>query len=154
MPVSDMIRKQRSSLNTFLYILQMTLSTLLGAGIPMIEALDIVARTMGNVHFREALLEAKDDVAMGDALSVSIERCGLFPPMGHHLIRIGEETGDLEEMLTKLAEYYEEEVELTTQQVMAAVEPLVIVVLALIVGVIVGAVMLPMMSMYSAMDSL
>lgn len=131
-----------------------TLSTLLGAGIPMIEALDIVARTMGNVHFREALLEAKDDVAMGDALSVSIERSGLFPPMVHHMIHIGEETGDLEEMLTKLAEYYEEEVELTTQQVMAAVEPLIIVVLALIVGVIVGAVMLPMMNMYAALDNL
>jgi type IV pilus assembly protein PilC len=131
-----------------------TLSTLLGAGIPMIEAIDIVARTMGNVHFREALLDAKDDVAMGDALSLSIERCGLFPPMVHHMIHIGEETGDIEEMLTKLAEYYEEEVELTTQQVMAAVEPMIIVVLALIVGVIVGAVMLPMMSMYSAMDNL
>jgi type IV pilus assembly protein PilC len=131
-----------------------TMATLLGAGIPMIEAIDIVARTMGNVHFRDALLDAKDDVAMGDALSLSIERCGLFPPMVHHMLRIGEETGDLEEMLTKLAEYYEEEVELTTQQVMAAVEPLIIVVLALIVGVIVGAVMLPMMSMYSAMDNL
>ena len=131
-----------------------TLSTLLGAGIPMIEAIDIVARTMGNVHFREALLDAKDDVAMGDALSLSIERSGLFPPMVHHMIHIGEETGDLEEMLTKLAEYYEEEVELTTQQVMAAVEPLIIVVLALIVGVIVGAVMLPMMNMYAALDNL
>ena len=131
-----------------------TMSTLLGAGIPMIEAIDIVARTMGNVYFREALLDAKDDVAMGDALSVSIERCGLFPPMVHHMIHIGEETGDLEEMLTKLAEYYEEEVEMTTQQVMAAVEPLIIVVLALIVGVIVGAVMLPMMNMYSALDNL
>ncbi len=131
-----------------------TLSTLLGAGIPLIEALDIVSRTMGNVHFREALQDAKDDVAMGDALSLSIERCGLFPPMVHHMIHIGEETGDLEEMLTKLAEYYEEEVELTTQQVMAAVEPLIIVVMALIVGVIVGAVMMPMMSMYSAMESL
>ena len=131
-----------------------TLSTLLGSGIPMIEALDIVAKTMGNVHFREALQDAKDDVAMGDALSLSIERCGLFPPMVHHMIHIGEETGDLEEMLTKLAEYYEEEVELTTQQVMAAVEPLIIVVLALIVGCIVGAVMLPMVNMYTAMDNL
>jgi type IV pilus assembly protein PilC len=74
--------------------------------------------------------------------------------MVHHMIRIGEETGDLEEMLTKLAEYYEEEVELTTQQVMAAVEPMIIVFLALIVGVIVGAVMLPMMNMYSALDNL
>jgi type IV pilus assembly protein PilC len=131
-----------------------TMSTLLGAGIPMIEALDIVAKTMGNVHFREALQDAKDDVAMGDALSLSIERCGLFPPMVHHMIHIGEETGDLEEMLTKLAEYYEEEVELTTQQVMAAVEPMIIIVMALIVGVIVGAVMLPMMTMYDALDSL
>ena len=131
-----------------------TMATLLGAGIPMIEALDIVSKTMGNVHFREALQDAKDDVAMGDALSLSIERCGLFPPMVHHMLRIGEETGDLEGMLTKLAEYYEEEVEMTTQQVMAAVEPMIIVVLAGIVGVIVGAVMLPMMSMYSAMDSL
>ncbi len=131
-----------------------TMATLLGAGIPMIEAIDIVARTMGNVHFRDALMEAKDDVAMGDALSESIARSGLFPPLVHHMLHIGEETGDIEQMLTKLAEYYEEEVELTTQQVMAAVEPLVIVVLALIVGVIVGAVMLPMMTMYSALENL
>ena len=91
---------------------------------------------------------------MGDALSLSIERCGLFPPMVHHMLRIGEETGDIEGMMTKMAEYYEEEVELTTQQVMAAVEPLIIVVLAAIVGLIVGAVMLPMMSMYSALENL
>jgi len=70
------------------------------------------------------------------------------------MVHIGEETGDIEQMLTKLAEYYEEEVEVTTQQVMSAVEPLIIVILALIVGVIVGAVMLPTMTMYSAMDSL
>lgn len=131
-----------------------TMSTLLGSGIPMIEALEIVSQTMGNIHFREALMDAKDDVAMGEALSVSLERSGLFPPLVHQMIYIGEETGDIEEMLTKLAEYYEEEVEITTQQVMAAVEPMIIIFLALIVGVIVGAVMLPMMSMYSAMDNL
>ena len=131
-----------------------TMATLLGAGIPMIEALDIVARTMGNVHFREALLEAKDDVAIGESLSSSIARSGLFPPLVHHMLHIGEETGDIEEMLTKLAEYYEEEVELTTQQVMAAIEPLVIVVMALVVGLIVGAVMMPMMTMYDALDNL
>ena len=131
-----------------------TFSTLLGAGIPMMEALDIVSRTMGNVHFREALIDTRDDVAMGEALSTSIERSGLFPPLVHHMISIGEETGDIEEMLTKLAEYYEEEVEMTTQQVMAAVEPLIIVVLAAIVGIIVGAVMMPMMTMYDALDNL
>ena len=131
-----------------------TMSTLLGSGIPMIEALEIVSQTMGNVYFREALLDAKDDVAMGESLSVSLERSGLFPPLVHQMVYIGEETGDIEEMLTKLAEYYEEEVEITTQQIMAAVEPMIIIVLALIVGCIVGAVMLPMMSMYSAMDNL
>lgn len=131
-----------------------TMSTLLGAGIPLIEALEIVSRTMGNVHFREALEEAKDDVAMGESLSSSIARSGLFPPLVYHMIGIGEETGDIEEMLTKLADYYEEEVELTTQQVMAAVEPMIIIVMALIVGVIVGAVMLPMMTMYDALDNL
>ena len=131
-----------------------TMSTLLGSGIPMIEALEIVSQTMGNVYFREALMDAKDDVAMGETLSVSLERSGLFPPLVHQMVYIGEETGDIEEMLTKLAEYYEEEVEITTQQVMAALEPMVIVVLALIVGVIVGAVMMPMMTMYSAMDNL
>ena len=131
-----------------------TLSTLLGSGIPMIEALEIVSQTMGNVHFREALMDAKDDVAMGEALSVSLERSGLFPALVHQMIYIGEETGDIEEMLTKMAEYYEEEVEITTQQVMAAVEPMIIVIMALIVGVIVGAVMLPMMSMYSALDNI
>lgn len=131
-----------------------TLSTLLGSGIPMIEALEIVSQTMGNVHFRAALEETRDDVAMGDALSGSIARSGLFPPLMHHMVHIGEETGDIEQMLTKLAEYYEEEVEVTTQQVMSAVEPLIIVFLALVVGVIVGAVMLPMMTMYSAMDGL
>jgi type IV pilus assembly protein PilC len=120
----------------------------------MMDALDIVAKTMGNAHFRIALREAKDDVSMGDSLSDSLSRSGLFPPLVHHMIGIGEETGDIEGMMTKLADYYEEEVEMTTQQVMAAVEPLIIVVLALIVGVIVGAVMMPMMNMYSALDNL
>lgn len=131
-----------------------TLSTVLGAGIPMIESLAIVSSTMGNIHFRECLEEAKDDVAMGDVLSQSIERSGLFPPLMHHMIHIGEETGDMESMLTKLAEYYEEEVEITTQQVMTAVEPLIIVVLAGIVGVIIGAVMLPMMTLYQSLGNI
>ena len=131
-----------------------TMSTLLGSGIPLIEALEIVSRTMGNVYFREALMDAKDDVAMGDSLSSSLERSGLFPALVHQMIYIGEETGDIEEMLTKLAEYYEEEVEITTQQIMAAVEPMIIVIMAAIVGCIVGAVMLPMLSMYSAMENL
>lgn len=131
-----------------------TLSTLLAAGIPLIEAISIVSETMDNIYFREALEDAQDDVAMGAPLSESLQRCGLFPPLVHHMLRIGEETGDIEGMLNKLADYYEEEVELTTQQLMTALEPIIIIILAGIVGTIVLAVMMPMMSMYSALDSL
>ncbi|MFQ7714144.1 MAG: type II secretion system F family protein [Agathobacter rectalis] len=87
-------------------------------------------------------------------MSEPITACGLFPPMVSHMTRIGEETGDLEGMLTRLADYYDEEVELATQTVMAAIEPMIILVLALIVGVLVAAVMAPMLTMYQAMDSL
>lgn len=131
-----------------------TLSTLLAAGIPLIDAMEITGNTMSNLFFKEALLDGKDDVAMGEPISQTIARCGLFPPLVHHMMGIGEETGDLDGMLTRLADYYDEEVELATQQVMAMLEPLIIVVLALVVGTIVMAVILPMGAMYSGLDSL
>ena len=74
--------------------------------------------------------------------------------MVHHMMKIGEEAGTTEEMLGKLADYYDEEVELAVQSLMAAIEPLIIVFLALIVGVLVLSVILPMMSMYDALNSL
>ncbi|MEA4931971.1 MAG: type II secretion system F family protein, partial [Lawsonibacter sp.] len=84
-----------------------TLSTLLAAGIPLIDALEITANTMSNVFFREALLDAKDDVGMGEPLSQTLARCGLFPPLVYHMVGIGEETGDLDDMLVRLANYYD-----------------------------------------------
>lgn len=134
--------------------LSRTLSTLLAAGIPLIDALQITAGTMTNVYFRDALLDARDDVAMGNSLSGSLKRSGLFPPLVHHMVGIGEESGNIEEMLGRLASYYEEEVEQATAQLMAALEPLIIVLLALIVGTIIFSVMLPMMNMYSALDNM
>lgn len=131
-----------------------TLSTLLAAGIPLINALDIVANTMTNIWFREALLDAKDDVSMGSALSEPLKKAGLFPPLVHHMLKIGEESGNSESMLDKLADYYDEEVEMATQSLMAAMEPLIIVVLAAIVGTIVIAIVLPMAQMYVGLDSL
>ncbi|MEA4966110.1 MAG: type II secretion system F family protein [Oscillospiraceae bacterium] len=131
-----------------------TLSTLLAAGIPMIEALDITSRTMTNVYFKEAIEQAKDDVAMGNPLSETLQRSGVFPPLVYHMAGIGEDTGDVEGMMTKMADYYEEEVQQATQQVMALLEPLIIVLLALIVGTIIIAVISPMMTMYSALDSI
>lgn len=131
-----------------------TLSTLLAAGIPLIDALQIAAEGMTNVHFRDALQEAKDDVAMGGALSESLARTRVYPPIVHQMIKIGEESGNIDGMLTKVADYYDEEVENTTQALMAMLEPAIIVIMALIVGTIIMSVMLPMGEMYSALDNL
>ena len=131
-----------------------TLSTMIASGISLVEAIDITAGTMTNYYFKKALLDAKEQVISGVALSTPIKECGLFPPMVHHMARIGEESGNMEEMLSKLADYYEEEVEITTQSLMAALEPLIIIVLAVIVMVIIGAVLAPMMTMYEGLDNL
>lgn len=131
-----------------------TMSTLLAAGVPLVEAVEIVASTMDNVYYKEAMQNAKMEIMIGQPLSRPLEQCGLFPPMVYHMVRIGEETGNTEEMLSKLADYYDDEVEVAVQSFMAALEPLIIVVLAVIVLVLVGACMAPMLSMYQAMDNL
>ncbi len=131
-----------------------TLSTLMAAGVPLIEAVDIVSNTMENVYFKEALDNCKNEIIIGQPLSRPLEECGLFPPMVYHMTRIGEEAGNTEEMLTKLADYYDEEVEMAVQSLMAAMEPAIIVVMAGVVGVLIGACMAPMLSMYEALDNL
>lgn len=131
-----------------------TLSTLLAAGVPLVEAVDIVGDTMQNRLFHDAVKEAKEEVIKGVPLSLPLEDCGLFPPMMYHMIRIGEEAGTTETMLNKLADYYDEEVEMAVQSLMAAMEPMIIIVMAAIVGVLIGAVMAPMLKMYEALDNL
>jgi len=131
-----------------------TLSTLIAAGVSLVDAVEITANTMQNVLFHDAMLEARDEVIKGVPLSEPLQQSGLFPPMLYHMVRIGEESGSTEEMLTKLADYYDEEVEMATQSLMAAMEPMIIVGLALIVCVILGAIMAPMMTMYDALDSM
>ena len=126
-----------------------TLSTLTAAGISMIEALEITGKTMKNVRFRDELFNAKDKVAQGRPLSEPLKAGGLFPNMIVHMIGIGEETGNLEDMLLTAAGYYEEEVEVTTESISTVVEPMIICVMAGIVGVIIMAVLIPMFGMYS-----
>ncbi len=130
-----------------------TMSTLMGAGVPMVEAVEIVSNTMTNIWFKEALLEAREQITLGVPLSRPLESCGLFPPMVYHMVRIGEESGATEDMLDKLADYYEEEVEMAVQSLMAVMEPLIIVVLAVIVGTLIAAVLSPMMKMYEALEN-
>lgn len=131
-----------------------TLCTLLSAGVPLIEAVEITANTMQNVLFYKAMMEAKDAIIKGAPLSEQLQESGMFPPMVYHMIRIGEESGNTEEMLTKLADYYDEEVEMATQSLMAAMEPVIILVLAVFVFILIGACMLPMLEMYNALDNL
>lgn len=129
-----------------------TLSTLMAAGVPLTEAVGIVSNTMQNIWYKEALLDVRDQIMLGVPLSQPLETCGLFPPMVYHMTRIGEETGATEEMLTKLADYYDEEVELAVQSLMAAMEPMIIIVMAVIVGGMVISVLSPMMNLYDSIQ--
>ena len=131
-----------------------TVSTLLAAGIALVDAIEITANVMDNRMVKDALLACKEEIVQGVPLSVPLKDCGLFPPMVYQMTKIGEEAGDMEGLLEKLADYYEEEVEMATQSLMAAMEPLIIIVLAGIVGVLIGAVMAPMASMYTGLDNL
>jgi type IV pilus assembly protein PilC len=131
-----------------------TLSTLLTAGIPLLDAIDMTARIMDNLVIKKMLYDAKEEVARGVPLSVPLTAAGIFPAMVYHMTKIGEETGDLESMLTKIADYYDEEVEISSQSMTAAMEPLIIIVLALVVGVLVMAIMQPMFAMYDQLDTL
>lgn len=131
-----------------------TMGTLMAAGVPMVETVEIVANTMTNIWFKEALLDAKEQIGLGVPFSKPLEDCGLFPPMAYHMVRIGEESGAVEDMLDKMAEYYEEEVEMAVQSLMAMMEPMIIIVLAAIVSVLIASVLAPMMKMYEALDNI
>ena len=128
-----------------------TLSTLLQAGMPMIEAIDIAASTMTNVMYKAALMKAKSGVALGLPLSNQLKASQIFPPMIVHMVGIGEETGNIEEMLTNSAGYYEEEVEVQTQTLTALMEPAIIVIMALVVVVLILSIYQPMIQLYNTL---
>ena len=128
-----------------------TLCTLLGAGVPMIDALDITSRSMDNVHYRDAMKEAKDQVTRGVPLSRPLKTCGLFPPMVIHMVSIGEETGNIEAMLENVANYFEDDVQSATESMMALMEPAIIIVMAGVVGFLVIAMLSPMFSLYESL---
>lgn len=131
-----------------------TASTLLAAGVPMIDCLDIVSRIVNNIHYSMAIQNAREEVMKGIPLSEPLRDAGIFPPMVYHMTGIGEETGNIEQMLNKLADYYDEEVEITTQTILAAMEPLIIVFMAVVVGSLVVASILPIAAMYEGLDNL
>ena len=126
-----------------------TLSTLLAAGMPLIEAIEITGKTLDNVLFKDALADAVVQVQRGAPLSAPLKASGMFPSMVLHMLTIGEESGNVEEMLDNVAEYYDEEVTLATDAATALMEPLIIVVMAVVVVGIIAAVYAPVLDMYT-----
>lgn len=130
-----------------------TMATLMTSGISLIDAVEQVAKMINNRIIREALLDAKTQIAKGVPLSKPLRDCGIFPPMLPQMTKIGEETGNIEDMMDKVADYYEMEVNDATDALTAAMEPLIIVIMGVVVGGIVMAIYSPMLSMYDAVDS-
>jgi len=129
-----------------------TLSTLLASGIPIIQALGTAANVTGNQVVIDGIEVVSEDIKKGIVLSSLLKKVGVFPPMVISMVNIGEESGALEEMLEKTADYYDEELDAAISKLIALIEPLMIVIMALIIGFIVIAMILPMFDMYSTMS--
>jgi len=120
-----------------------TLSTLVKSGVQILAALEIVAETSGNLVVADAILQAKTSIREGQNIAGPLTASGVFPPMVCRMISVGEQTGRLDDMLTKVAEFYEEQVDTAISGLMSAIEPIIIAVLGVIVGSIVASIFLP-----------
>jgi type IV pilus assembly protein PilC len=120
-----------------------TLSTMFAAGVPLVEALDSVGGASGNAVYAEATTKIQRDVSTGSALTTSMQSTGVFPNMVIQMASIGEESGSLDHMLGKAAEFYEEEVDDMVKGLSSLMEPIIIVVLGTVIGGIVVAMYLP-----------
>ena len=121
-----------------------TFSTLLRSGIPALECLRIVQRIVNNKLLSNVLGDVHDKILEGADISTPLKRSGVFPPVVGYMIAVGEQSGRLEELLDKIAETYEEEIEITTQRITALIEPVIIVCMAVVVAFIVIAILLPL----------
>lgn len=120
-----------------------TFSALMGAGVAVLESLDVTAQAVGNTSYQKALSEAAEEVKNGAPLSSIIERNPLFPPIVAQMLSVGEETGQTDTVLVKVADFYEEEVDVAIDGLSSIIEPVMIVVMGAMVGLIAASVMLP-----------
>ena len=126
-----------------------TLSTTFAAGVPLVEGLDTVSGAVGNVVFRDAVMKIKDDVSTGHQLQLAMSQTNLFPHMVIQMAAIGEESGNLDTMLAKVADYYEQEVSNAVDALSSLLEPIIMVLVGGLVGVMVVAMYLPIFKMAS-----
>lgn len=129
-----------------------TMEVLIGSGLTLTDSMDLAASNMGNIYYLEAIRDARALVAEGTPLRESLVRTGIFPPMVSNLVGVGEETGDLQSMMGKVADYYDEEVDEATKKLLNLMEPAIIIFMAGFVLIIVLAIYLPMINMTKAFD--
>jgi len=127
-----------------------TLSTMFAAGVPLVEAMESVAGAAGNQVYAEAILQMRDSVATGQQLQLAMSQSGLFPNMVNQMVAIGEESGSLDAMLSKVADFYEQEVDDAVDGLSSLIEPLIMAVLGVLVGGLIVAMYLPIFKMGSA----
>jgi type IV pilus assembly protein PilC len=120
-----------------------TLSTMFAAGVPLVEALTSVAGATGNIVYEEATLRIRDEVSTGQRLQRSMEATGLFPNMVIQMIAVGEESGSLDQMAAKVADFYEADVDAAVDAMSSLLEPLIMAILGVLVGGLVIAMYLP-----------
>jgi type IV pilus assembly protein PilC len=142
--LGDVIRKSAVSRFT------RTLGTMISSGVSILEGLEITAKTSGNRVVQDAIMESRASIAGGDTISAPLKKSGVFPPMVISMINVGEQTGGLDEMLTKIADFYDGEVETAVNGLLAMMEPLMIVFLGIVVGGMVVAMYLPIFDMVNA----
>jgi len=124
-----------------------TLSTMFAAGMPLVEALATVAEACGNVVYGKAIMQMRDDVAVGTQMNVSMKQSGLFPNMVVQMLAIGEETGAVDSMLSKVADFFEEEVDTMVDGLSSLLEPMIMAILGVLIGGLVVAMYLPIFKM-------
>ena len=130
-----------------------TMGTLLTSGVPILQAMETVSGVVGNSIMADAVLDARARIREGDRIGDPLEASKMFPPMVVHMIGVGEESGSLDFMLQKIADFYEAEVEATLQSLTAALEPILIVMLGFVVGFIVIAMFLPLIKVIEQLSS-
>jgi type IV pilus assembly protein PilC len=121
-----------------------TLGTLVKSGVPILQAMETVAQTSGNKVIEKAIMDAREAVREGERIAEPLKKSGVFPAMVVQMIAVGEETGNLDTMLAKIADFYDQEVDVAVKGLTSMIEPIVIVVMGIVIGGIVIAMFIPM----------
>jgi type IV pilus assembly protein PilC len=144
--LGDVLRKSAVSRFT------RTLGTLVSSGVSILDGLEITARTAGNRVVQDAIMESRSSIAGGDTIAAPLKKSGVFPPMVISMISVGEQTGGLDEMLSKIADFYDDEVDAAVGNLLSLLEPVMIVFLGVVVGGMVVSMYLPIFDMINAVQ--